>query len=146
MFGTFFGGPQKINKDFDWSQIGPKTKSILEKYSINPITHTVFSGLLQYNEVENNYPLTIQERVDINKEQLDFLYKLQEGEKQMKSHIDSLVDNPYFKYHIQLDIIPTYFEMLNKIRNKDIKSTKSRLHRLEELLWEDEEFVSQFNK
>jgi hypothetical protein len=147
MFGLFgMGFPTKINKDFDWSQIGPKTKSILEKYSINPVKHTVYSGLLQYNEIEDNYPLTIQEKIDMNVEQLQFIYKLQEGERQMQSHVDNLASNPYFHYHIQLDNVPTYFIMLQKQREKDIEYVKSYIAELEELLWEDEEFVSQFNK
>lgn len=147
MFGLFsMGFPQKFNNQFDYSQLGPKTKSILDKYSIDPIDYTVFSGLLQYDEIEDNYPLTIQERIDINKEQLEFLYKLQEGEQEMQSNIDNLAANPYFKYHIMLDTVPTYFVELQKKRKEDIESVKQRILHLEDFQWEDEEFVSQFNK
>ncbi len=141
-----FGFPQKINSIFEWSQIGPMTKAILEKYSINPITHTVFSGVLQYNEIEDNYPLTLQELIDINHEQLNFLYKLQEGEKEMQSIVDNLADNAYFKYHIMLHNIPIYFEDLSKKRKKDIESIKQRIFELEELQWEDEEFINNLSK
>lgn len=135
MFGLFgMGFQQKINNQFDYSQLGPKTLAILDKYSINPITHTVFSGLLQYSEVEDNYPLTIQEMIDLNKEQLQFLYKLQEAELEMQSQVDNLVANPYFKYHIMLDMVPTYFIEVNKKRNQDIESIKQRIVELEELL------------
>lgn len=144
MFG--FGFNQRINKDFDTSQLGPKTKEILEKYSINPVDHTVFSGILQYDEIERNYPLTIQERVDLHIEQLDFLYKLQDGEQEMRSSVKNLVNNPYFKYHISLSSIPEYFDMLSKKRKEDIDLIKSNLKNLEDLLWEDENFISKLTK
>lgn len=144
MFGLFGMGLPKFNKSFDYSQLGPKTLAILDKYSIDPIKHTVFSGLLQYSEIEDNYPLTLQEMIDINQEQLQFLYKFQEAELEMQSQVDNLVANPYFKYHIMLDNVPTYFIEVNKKRNKDIESIKQRIVELEELQWEDEEFVSQF--
>ena len=90
--------------------------------------------------------MTIQEKLDMNQEQLEFLYKLQAGEKEMQSHVDNLASNPFFHYHIQLDSVPTYFVMLMKKREEDIVFVKNRITELEELLWEDEEFVSQFNK
>ena len=135
-----------MQKSFDWSQIGPITKSILEKYSINPSKHTFFSGLLQYNEIEDNYPLTLQELIDINHELLQFLYKLQVGEKEMQSIVDNLADNAYFKYHIMLHNIPIYFEELSKRRKKDIEYTKQHIFELEEIQWEDEDFVNNFSK
>jgi len=41
---------------------------------------------------------------------------------------------------------PIYFEELSKRRKKDIEYTKQHIFELEELQWEDEDFVNNFSK